>query len=105
MLCVLASACVWCGGLLVCLSRNAHAHNPRDQKTNKTKNQTKGNLFTSSHDRAFVETLNATQSPGSVTQDAWYAGTADAVRRYLGYLEANEGWEDVLILAGDQIYR
>ena len=33
----------------------------------------KGNLFASSHDRAFVECLNATQRPGSVTAEAWCA--------------------------------
>ncbi|KAI8475062.1 MAG: nucleotide-diphospho-sugar transferase [Monoraphidium minutum] len=65
-----------------------------------------GNLFTSNHD-GFVECLNATQRPGHVTQDAWYQGTADAVRRYLEYLSSDRhaDAEDVLILAGDQLYR
>lgn len=65
-----------------------------------------GNLFTASHD-GFVECLNATQRPGHVTADAWYQGTADAVRHYIDYLsgEKHADCEDVLILAGDQLYR
>ncbi|GBF92767.1 ADP-glucose pyrophosphorylase large subunit [Raphidocelis subcapitata] len=64
-----------------------------------------GNLFTSSHD-GFVECLNATQRPGHVTADAWFAGTADAVRHYTEYLssEKHAAAEDVLVLSGDQIY-
>ncbi|KIY92749.1 hypothetical protein MNEG_15215 [Monoraphidium neglectum] len=62
------------------------------------------NLFTTSHD-GFVECLNATQRPGSVTLDAWYQGTADAVRRYLEQLtgDRHSDAEDVLILSGDQL--
>ncbi|GBF96687.1 glucose-1-phosphate adenylyltransferase [Raphidocelis subcapitata] len=65
-----------------------------------------GNLFTSGRD-SFVESLNASQRPGHVTADAWYQGTADAVRRYAEYLtsEKHAAAEDVLILAGDQLYR
>ncbi|KAI8474084.1 MAG: nucleotide-diphospho-sugar transferase [Monoraphidium minutum] len=65
-----------------------------------------GNLFTPSHD-GFVDCLNATQRPGHVKQDAWYQGTADAVRHHLEYLEGprHADAEDVLVLSGDQIYR
>lgn len=33
------------------------------------------------HGAGFVETLAASQEPGKTSQDAWYQGTADAVRR------------------------
>jgi len=59
------------------------------------------------HGAGFVETLNATQRPGNVTSDAWFKGTADAVRRYLYLLEdggRHPDCEDVLILSGDQLY-
>jgi glucose-1-phosphate adenylyltransferase len=58
------------------------------------------------HGAGFVETLNATQRPGVVTQDAWFKGTADAVRRYLYLLEdgsKHPDCQDVLILSGDQL--
>lgn len=59
------------------------------------------------HGAGFVETLNATQRPGVITTDAWYKGTADAVRRYM-YLLQDAGkhpdCEDILILSGDQLY-
>lgn len=63
-------------------------------------------LFASSHGSGFVECLNATQRPGHVSADAWYQGTADACRHYLGYLEGEKhaDAEDVLILSGDQLW-
>lgn len=56
----------------------------------------------------FVDVLAASQRPGKTTTDAWYQGTADAVRRYLNLLDneaRHEGLEDVLVLASDQLYR
>ncbi|KAF8057762.1 ADG2 [Scenedesmus sp. PABB004] len=59
------------------------------------------------HGSGFVEALAASQRPGCDAADAWYAGTADAVRRYLPLLcEAkHDECEDVLVMAGDQLYR
>jgi glucose-1-phosphate adenylyltransferase len=49
----------------------------------------------------FVEILAAQQTNESAD---WYQGTADAVRRNLGYL-AEDGCRQILILSGDQLYR
>src|ERR1700677_4152513 len=49
----------------------------------------------------FVEIMAAQQTPSS---DAWYQGTADAVRQNLCHF-ANSPHEYVLILSGDQLYR
>ncbi|MGE0606345.1 MAG: glucose-1-phosphate adenylyltransferase [Pirellulales bacterium] len=49
----------------------------------------------------YVEVLAAQQTMDS---EAWYQGTADAVRQNLRYIE-QPGIEYVLILSGDQIYR
>ena len=40
-------------------------------------------------------------------QQAWFQGTADAVRQYLWLFEeaVREGVEDYLILSGDHLYR
>jgi glucose-1-phosphate adenylyltransferase len=48
-----------------------------------------------------VEVLAAQQT---LDNEAWYQGTADAVRQHLRYLEQKDV-EYVLILSGDQIYR
>ncbi|WIA11251.1 hypothetical protein OEZ85_011378 [Tetradesmus obliquus] len=59
------------------------------------------------HGSGFVETLAASQRPGLESKEAWYQGTADAVRRYLYLFDEakHEGCEDVLIMAADQLYR
>ncbi len=49
----------------------------------------------------FVEILAAQQRPGS---DAWYQGTADAVRQNLQHF-AHWRARQILILSGDQLYR
>ena len=49
----------------------------------------------------FVEIMAAQQTPSS---DAWYQGTADAVRQNLFHF-ANASHKYVLILSGDQLYR
>jgi glucose-1-phosphate adenylyltransferase len=51
--------------------------------------------------RGWVQILAAEQTPDS---DAWYQGTADAVRKQLGEIRST-GAEYVLILAGDHLYR
>jgi glucose-1-phosphate adenylyltransferase len=48
-----------------------------------------------------VEIMAAQQTPGS---DAWYQGTADAVRQNLHHF-GNQSHKYVLILSGDQLYR
>lgn len=40
------------------------------------------NITFTGHGAGFVETLAANQRPGLDTKEAWYKGTADAVRRY-----------------------
>jgi glucose-1-phosphate adenylyltransferase len=52
-------------------------------------------------DGGFVEILAAQQT---MEGEAWYQGTADAVRKNLRYLE-QRGIRYVLILSGDQLYR
>lgn len=49
----------------------------------------------------FVEIMAAQQTPGN---NAWYQGTADAVRQNLQHF-ANSAHKYVLILSGDQLYR
>jgi glucose-1-phosphate adenylyltransferase len=49
----------------------------------------------------FVEIMAAQQTPSS---DAWYQGTADAVRQNLQHFN-NSSHKYVLILSGDQLYR
>jgi glucose-1-phosphate adenylyltransferase len=51
--------------------------------------------------RGYVQILAAEQTPHS---DAWYQGTADAVRKQLIEIQAT-GASYVLILAGDHLYR
>lgn len=51
--------------------------------------------------RGYVQILAAEQTPHS---DAWYQGTADAVRKQLFEIQAT-GASYVLILAGDHLYR
>jgi glucose-1-phosphate adenylyltransferase len=51
--------------------------------------------------RGFVEILAAQQTLGG---GSWYQGTADAVRQNLRYFLA-EGYDYVVILSGDQLYR
>ncbi len=57
-------------------------------------------VFDSFH-RGYVQILAAEQTPRS---DAWYQGTADAVRKQLFEIQAT-GAKYVLILAGDHLYR
>jgi glucose-1-phosphate adenylyltransferase len=57
-------------------------------------------VFDSFH-RGWVQILAAEQTPHS---DAWYQGTADAVRKQLIEIQTT-GAETVLILAGDHLYR
>ena len=49
----------------------------------------------------FVEILAAEQTP---TDDSWYQGTADAIRKNLLHFE-NSSFDYMLILSGDQLYR
>jgi len=49
----------------------------------------------------FVEILAAEQT---YTDDSWYQGTADAVRKNLVHF-MNHDWDYLLILSGDQLYR
>jgi glucose-1-phosphate adenylyltransferase len=49
----------------------------------------------------FIEIMAAQQTPSS---DAWYQGTADAVRQNLQHF-GNSSHKYVLILSGDQLYR
>src|SRR3954471_2152080 len=49
----------------------------------------------------FVEILAAEQTP---TDDSWYQGTADAVRKNLVHF-VNNDFEYMVILSGDQLYR
>ncbi|GAU22052.1 hypothetical protein TSUD_309560 [Trifolium subterraneum] len=54
----------------------------------------------------FVEVLAATQTPGEAG-NKWFQGTADAVRQFTWIFEdaKNINVENVLILAGDHLYR
>ncbi|TWT88508.1 Glucose-1-phosphate adenylyltransferase [Pseudobythopirellula maris] len=52
----------------------------------------------------FVEVLAAQQTMADDANLDWYQGTADAVRKNLLYM-LEEGFEHVLILSGDQLYR
>src|SRR5918911_1547234 len=49
----------------------------------------------------FVEILAAEQT---LTDDSWYQGTADAVRKNLIHFQ-NNAFDYMLILSGDQLYR
>jgi glucose-1-phosphate adenylyltransferase len=49
-----------------------------------------------------IEIFSAEQTNGSGEQ--WYAGTADAVRKNLKYIQPNPD-DTILILSGDQLYR
>jgi len=51
--------------------------------------------------RGFVEVLAAQQTNEAAD---WYQGTADAVRQNMRYIQ-EDGYRDVMILSGDQIYR
>jgi glucose-1-phosphate adenylyltransferase len=54
--------------------------------------------------RGWVQILAAEQAPGMTLEQAWYQGTADAVRKQL--LEIEEvGAQEILILSGDHLYR
>ncbi|KAK4757231.1 hypothetical protein SAY87_007358 [Trapa incisa] len=54
----------------------------------------------------FVEVLAATQTPGEAGKQ-WFQGTADAVRQFIWVFEdaKNRNIENILILAGDHLYR
>jgi glucose-1-phosphate adenylyltransferase len=54
--------------------------------------------------RGWVQILAAEQSLELATGEAWYQGTADAVRKQLIEIET-AGAEEVLILSGDHLYR
>lgn len=51
--------------------------------------------------RGFVDILAAEQTP---TSQAWFQGTADAVRQSVHHME-NQEFDYVLILSGDQLYQ
>ncbi|KAL6768784.1 AGP1 [Auxenochlorella protothecoides x Auxenochlorella symbiontica] len=53
---------------------------------------------------SFVEILAANQTP---TTDAWFQGTADAVRQYSWLFEdvKNRNVQDIVVLSGDHLYR
>jgi glucose-1-phosphate adenylyltransferase len=52
----------------------------------------------------WVQILAAEQAPGIPVEEAWYQGTADAVRKQLRELES-VGADDIVILSGDHLYR
>ncbi|MBU0650515.1 glucose-1-phosphate adenylyltransferase [bacterium] len=53
--------------------------------------------------KSFVKILAAEQS---IKTDAWYQGTADAVRKNIMHLKSNSKKDDlILILSGDQLYK
>jgi glucose-1-phosphate adenylyltransferase len=54
--------------------------------------------------RGWVQILAAEQAPGLGMAEAWYQGTADAVRKQFIEIEM-AGAEDILILSGDHLYR
>ncbi len=54
--------------------------------------------------RGWVQILAAEQVPGMTKEDAWYQGTADAVRKQLFEIE-QVGAQEILILSGDHLYR
>ncbi|MBN1641323.1 MAG: glucose-1-phosphate adenylyltransferase [Anaerolineae bacterium] len=54
--------------------------------------------------RGWVQILAAEQAPGVTPAQAWYQGTADAVRKQLWEIE-QIGADDILILSGDHLYR
>ncbi len=54
--------------------------------------------------RGWVQILAAEQAPGVPVEEAWYQGTADAVRKQLREIET-VGADDILILSGDHLYR
>jgi len=53
----------------------------------------------------FVEILAAQQTIEGDADKDWYQGTADAVRKNLLYILGDAGFDYVLILSGDQLYR
>jgi len=57
--------------------------------------------FDSFNQRGFIRLLAAQQTPGT---QAWYNGTADAVRQTFKYL-MDEHPDYIVILSGDQLYR
>lgn len=61
------------------------------------KNSYNFDIFT----RGFVDLLAAEQTPGD---DAWYQGTADAVRQSRKHFERHD-FDYILILSGDQLYQ
>ena len=54
--------------------------------------------------RGWVQILAAEQAPGRSMDEAWYQGTADAVRKQLTEIESTDA-EEILILSGDHLYR
>jgi len=54
--------------------------------------------------RGWVQILAAEQAPGLSEAEAWYQGTADAVRKQLREIET-VGADEILILSGDHLYR
>jgi glucose-1-phosphate adenylyltransferase len=54
--------------------------------------------------RGWVQILAAEQGLGRMDEQAWYQGTADAVRKQLFEIE-HVGAKEILILSGDHLYR
>lgn len=54
--------------------------------------------------RGWVQILAAEQAPGLANADAWYQGTADAVRKQMTEIR-NVDADEILILSGDHLYR
>jgi glucose-1-phosphate adenylyltransferase len=54
--------------------------------------------------RGWVQILAAEQGPGLTPEQAWYQGTADAVRKQLLEIEQVSA-DEILILSGDHLYR
>lgn len=54
--------------------------------------------------RGWVQILAAELAPGGTPEQAWYQGTADAVRKQLFEIEQVNA-DDLLILSGDHLYR
>ena len=58
----------------------------------------------STFSRGWVQILAAEQGPGVTDEQAWYQGTADAVRKQLFEIQQVDA-DEILILSGDHLYR
>eukprot|EP00803_Ostreobium_quekettii_P010484 evm.model.scf_759EXC.1 EVM.evm.TU.scf_759EXC.1 scf_759EXC:10418-14725(-) len=65
----------------------------------------RGITYTGKRNMGYVEVLAASLAPGQ--GDAWFQGTADAVRRYTWILDdvRNRNTQHIVILSGDHLYR